>query len=276
MLVAKEVTNKIGIFSTEKNKSYAYDLNNTYFKSFGNLYDYKLKTNVLKNTFGFEALGEEKPKDYMVLSDKTLVYSKKYKDELINSEMYDISINKSELTADEQLKKWGVNYDDAETVLLNEDKMQSSSVIDNSDKQLLNAIYTGYIRQNAIEFYSSSANFVLWLRNLLGKEPNVNIDSAAFIELLRNRLDSGDAPVISAIYSDGLHAINAISLVQDNEDANHYYIGVYDNNYPGEKRYVDIQCNKNSCVTKANSYYTASDEPIRITASLDYDLEFFK
>lgn len=52
--------------------------------------------------------------------------------------------------------------------------------------------------------------------------------------------------------------------------------GVYDNNYPGEKRYVDIECNKKTCVTKANSYYTNSDEPIRITASLEYDLEFFK
>ena len=138
------------------------------------------------------------------------------------------------------------------------------------------AIYTGFIRQNATEHYSSSSNFVLWLRNVFGSESTEKMNSAAFIELLRNRLDSGDVPVISASYSGGLHAINAISLAQDNEDANHYYIGVYDNNYPGEKRYVDVQCNKNTCVTKANSYYTNSDEPIRITASLEYDLEFFK
>lgn len=35
-------------------------------------------------------------------------------------------------------------------------------------------------------------------------------------------------------YSGGLHAINAISLVQDIDNPNLYYIGVYDNNYPGE------------------------------------------
>lgn len=273
---SKTVKQKTGLFSTENTSSYAYNLNNTYFKNYSNLYDYKLKTNVLKNTFGFDAFGEEKPKDYMTLSGKTLVYSKKYKDELTNSGMYDISISKSGLDAAKQLERWGVNYDDAENALLNEDNMQSSSVIENSDKQLLNAIYTGFIRQNATDHYSSSSNFTLWLRNVFGTESSEKMNSAAFIELLRSRLDNGDVPVISSSYSGGLHAINAISLAQDNEDANHYYIGVYDNNYPGEKRYVDIECNKKTCVTKANSYYTGSDEPIRITASLEYDLEFFK
>lgn len=272
----KTVKSKTGLFSSANTSSYAYNLNNTYFESYGNLYDYKLKTNILKNTFGFDAFGEEKPKDYMSLSGKTLVYNKKYKDELTNSGMYDISTSKSGLDSATQLERWGVNYDDAENVLLNEDKMQSSKVIENSDKQLLNAIYTGFIRQNITDHYSSSSNFILWLRNIYGSESSEKMNSAAFIELLRNRLDSGDVPVISSSYSGGLHAINAISLVQDNKDSNHYYIGVYDNNYPGEKRYVDIQCNKKTCVTKANNYYTKSNQPIRITASLDYDLKFFK
>jgi len=51
---------------------------------------------------------------------------------------------------------------------------------------------------------------------------------------------------------------------------------VYDNNYPGEKRYVDIKCNKDTCVTLANDYYTQSDQPIRITPSLEHDLEYYK
>lgn len=275
-LNGKTVKQKTGLFSSANASSYAYDLNNTYFESYSNLYDYKLKTNVLKYTFGFDTFGEEKPKDYMSLSGKTLVYNKKYKYELTNSGMYDISIKKSGLDAAAQLEKWGVNYDKAESVLLNEDRMQSSEIIENSDKQLLNAIYTGFIRQNETEHYSSSSNFTLWLRNVFGSESTEKMNSAAFIELLRNRLDNGDVPVISSSYSDGLHAVNAINLVQDNKDSNHYYIGVYDNNYPGEKRYIDIQCNKKTCVTKANSYYTNSDEPIRITASLDYDLKFFK
>ena len=272
----KTVKAKTGLFTTSEVSSYAYDLSNTYFESFNNLYDYKLKTSVLKNTFGFNAFGEENPKDYMTLSDKTLIYSKKYKDELVNSGMYDISIAKSKLDASKQLERWGVNYDKSEQALLNEDKMQTSKVIENSDKQLLNAIYAGYIRQNTVETYASSSNFILWLRNVFNTESTEKMNSAAFIELLKNRLDAGDVPVIFSSYSGGFHAINAISLVQDNEDANHYYIGVYDNNYPGEKRYVDLQCNKKTCVTKANNYYTKSNQPIRITASLEADLEFFK
>ena len=96
------------------------------------------------------------------------------------------------------------------------------------------------------------------------------------VNILKTRLNDKDAPVIGANYSNGLHAINAISLVQDIDNPNYYYIGVYDNNYPGEKRYVDVKCNKDTCVTVTNNYYTNSNEPIRITASLDYDLEFFK
>lgn len=272
----KTVKSKSGLFSTGNKSSYAYDLNNTYFSKFSNLYDYKLKTNVLKNTFGFNTFGEEIPKDFRELSGKTLVYNKKYKDEMINSGLYDITTAKSVLNAKQQLERWGVNYKDSENALLNEDKMQSSSVINNTDKQLLNAIYSGFIRQHATEHYSSSSNFTLWLRNVFGSESTEKMNSAAFIELLRKRLESGDVPVISASYSGGLHAINAISLAQDNEDSNHYYIGVYDNNYPGEKRYVDVVCTNKTCVTKANSYYTQSDEPIRITASLEKDLEFFK
>lgn len=275
-LDSKTVKQKTGLFSSANQSSYAYNLNNTYFQNYSNLYDYKLKTNILKNTFGFDIFGEEKPKDYMSLSKKTLVYNKKYRDELTNSGLYDISTIESQLDAAAQLERWGVNYDGAEKLLLNEDKMQSSKVINNTDKQLLNAIYAGYIRQNATEHYSSSSNFILWMRNVIGSESTEKMNSAAFIELLRKRLDNGDVPVISSSYSGGIHAINAISLVQDNKDSNHYYIGVYDNNYPGEKRYVDVKCNKKTCVTMANSYYTESNEPIRITASLDYDLEFFK
>lgn len=53
------------------------------------------------------------------------------------------------------------------------------------------------------------------------------------------------------------------------------YSGVYDNNYPGEKRYVNLECNKGTCVTKANNYYTSSGESVRITPSLEYDLAYY-
>lgn len=80
---------------------------------------------------------------------------------------------------------------------------------------------------------------------------------------------------MSADYTSGYHAINAITLVQDNKNPNIYYIGVYDNNYPGKKRYVDIECNSKACFTKKNKYYSREKEVIRITESLEKDLAYF-
>ena len=93
-----------------------------------------------------------------------------------------------------------------------------------------------------------------------------------FINILKTRLQDKDAPVISTMS----HAVNAISLVQDIENPNYYYIGIYDNNYPGEKRYVDLKCKNNNCYSVANSYYSESGQPYRITPSLEYDLEYYK
>lgn len=85
-----------------------------------------------------------------------------------------------------------------------------------------------------------------------------------------------EAPVILAYFSGGLHAMNAINLIQDAKDSNHYYIGVYDSNYPGEKRYLELQCSKYSCTTKANDYYNQSGEVIRMSVSQAEDLKHFE
>ena len=256
-------------------KSYAYNLENTYFKNYSNLYDYKLKTNVLKYTFGYEIFDEEQPADLQYLNGETLGINEIYKKEMQNSGFYDFYKEKSKLDSKAQLKKRGFTYSDVENYIINEDHMQKSSIIENSDLQLLNAIYAAFIRQKKVAHYASSSNFIMWLRNVIGTEQTDYVGATGFINILKERLNDKDAPVISSSYSGGLHAINAISLAQDIENPNVYYIGVYDNNYPGEKRYVDVECNKNTCVTKANSYYTASGEPIRITPSLEYDLEYF-
>lgn len=96
-----------------------------------------------------------------------------------------------------------------------------------------------------------------------------------FINILKTRLNDQDAPVIYSSFNGGLHTINAISLVQDIDNPKLYYIGVYDNNYPGEKRYVNLECKKDTCVTKANNYYSRSNQPVRISPSLEYDLSYF-
>ena len=154
--------------------------------------------------------------------------------------------------------------------------MQTSSKIKNDDKQLFNAIYASFIRQNKIVQYSSGSNFMLWLRERFGQEEIEYKGAQGFINILVSRLNQKDAPVISSNFGDGLHAVNAINLVQDIDNPNIFYIGVYDNNFPGEKRYVSVECDGEECFTKSNEYYSDSDEPIRITPSLEYDLEYYK
>ena len=261
--------------TVDKQTSYAYNLTNTYFKNYSNLYDYKLKTNALKYKFGFDIFGEEQPADFRSLNGTTLILNDKYKKEINDSGIYDIVEEKTSLDSKTQLERWGVNYATAENFYMNEDRMQTSSIMSNDDLQMFNAIYTSFIRQDATTHYSSSSNFVLWLRNVIGTESTDYTGAAGFINILKSRLNDKDAPVISSTFSGGLHAINAISLVQDIDNPNLYYIGVYDNNYPGEKRYVNLECNKDTCVTKANSYYTSSGEPVRITPSLEYDLAYY-
>ena len=271
----KQLPLRVNSITAGDQTSYAYDLNNTYFDDYANLYDYKLQTNALKYSFGFDLFGEETPSNLRTLDGTALVITAEYKTELNNSGIYDIITTETSLSEEERIKRWGVNYETAENIYLNEDKMQTSRNIENDDVQLLNAIYTGFIRQNTTTNYSSGTNFMLWLRNVFGTETTAYTGAEGFINILKARLNDKDAPVISSSYSGGLHAINAISLVQDIENPNYYYIGVYDNNYPGEKRYVDIKCNKDTCSTVANEYYTNSDQPIRITPSLEYDLEYY-
>ena len=265
----------LGNMISKEAKSRAYNLNNTYFKNYDNLYDYKLKSNTLKYIFGFDIFGENMPSDLRVLNGKTLVFNDKYKKEISASGIYDIAEDKSSLSSSVQLSKWGVKYKTVENICLNEDRIQTSSVMNNEDVQLFNAIYASYIKQYNSSVYSSGMDFFLWVRDKIGTE-NVNYSGApGFIRILEKRLNDKDAPVIMSNFSGGLHAINAISLVQDIENPNYFYIGVYDNNYPGEKRYVDIRCNNTVCSTVKNNYYSGSHEHVRITESLAKDLEYY-
>lgn len=257
-------------------KAYAYDLLKTNFKNYPNLYEYKLQSNALKYTFGFELFGEIQPKDFLNLDGTLLAIKDEYKEDLLATGIYDINVVETSLSKKEQLESWGVNYETAESELLNEDKMQNSINVFYEDVHLLNAVYMAYLKQKTDAHYSSGSDFILWLRNVFEIEIIDYKGKHGFINILKSRLNDKDAPVISSRYSGGLHAVNAISLIQDIDDPNHYYIGVYDNNYPGEKRYVDLKCNKKTCSTLANDYYTSTGEPVRLTPSLEYDLEYYE
>lgn len=259
-----------------EDKSYAYDLSNTYFKDYANLYDYKLKSNIFKYIFGFANFDEDIPIDFRYLKDDVLYINERYKKLIVESNVYDIKELESTASKEEKIKNWGVNYKRIEYLLLNEDKIQNNNNINNVDLQLLNAIYTAFIKQNETKYYSSSSSFIFWLADVLGIDSIEYKNGNAFLNILKARLEDSDAPVIAGNFNNGGHAINAISLIQDIDNPNYYYIGVYDNNYPGEKRYVDVECNKKYCVTKANQYYKKSKEPIRITISSEYDLKYYE
>ena len=48
------------------------------------------------------------------------------------------------------------------------------------------------------------------------------------------------------LFSRSAHAVNAISLIQDNNDSNKFYLEIYDNNYAGETRTIEISRKKYS------------------------------
>lgn len=276
----KKLPLSAGNLSGRGTQSYGYDLRKTYFENYSSLYDYKLKTNELKycDYFGFEAVGEETPADLKVIENDTLTYSSKYKSAAQNSGLYDFLEQKSGLSKEAQLEKYGYTYTNTHLPRLNEDKMQTS-IIHNDDLQMLNAIYAAFISQEVQTFYWSGANWWTIARDLTGIEDSISIGGIGhngFINVLANRLNIGDPVVISSDFGGGFHAINAINLIQDIDNPFRYYIGVYDNNYPNQKKYVDLECNMLTCVAKENEHYTyGQTNIIRMTPSIEYDLAYY-
>ena len=260
--------------TSKDDTSYAYNLSYTYFKNYSELYGFKLKTNALKYGLSYDLFDEEPPSDYRYLDGDTLKIKDEYKKEIKDSGLYEIKKVKSSLSKKEQIAKNGVSYKDYETVILSESALQSSTLT-TEEKNLFNAIYASFIKQYTDKFYLSSSNLTTDIRNLIGTENSKYIDGT-FINILKARLSAQDPLVLSADFSIGLHAINAIKLVQDIDNPNHYYIYVYDNNYPGEQRYIELTCKKGKCYTKANEYYSKNKQPIRVTPSVEYDLAYFK
>lgn len=260
--------------------AYSYTIKNDYLKKYNSLYGYRLKSNVLKHfeDVGFDYFGEEYGVEWMQDGDK-LTFSDEYRAEIKSDagNLYDFGFTKTRLSAEQQIQKHGFNYSKYEYTILNVDDMQTNGKMDSDDVNLFNAIYTAFLKQDRDEHYSSGDDFYQFFRDTFGIDDIVYMGKNVFINILKTRLRSGDVPVMGSIYNERerYHAVNAISLVQDLNDSNHYYIGVYDNNYPGKKRYVDIECGKSYCYTKANDYYTSNKEPIRITGSLEYDLDYY-
>ena len=257
--------------------SFSYNLNWSYFKDYQNLYDYKLRTKALKYVpqFGAKYFDETEPANKYTMNGDALVYSDDVKAEIDKTGLYEYYESKTKKKADTQIQKYGFSYSSMQKARLNETKMQSSATMDDIDRSLMNAIFANQIQQTTVKMYSSGSAVGID-KSIAQTASKQMTNSNDFMHLMATRMRKHEAPVLLAYFSGGLHAMNAINLIQDAKDSNHYYVGVYDSNYPGEKRYLELKCSKYSCTTRANSYYGESDEVVRISLSLEEDLKPFQ
>ena len=94
----KKLPLKLGSKKVGDYKSYAYDLTNTDLASNINLYDYKMQSNILKYSLGYEHFDETKPTDLYELNDDLLTYSDEYRKKILDSKIYDISTYESTIS----------------------------------------------------------------------------------------------------------------------------------------------------------------------------------
>ena len=183
-----------------KFEAQGYDLTNTYFDSYKPLYDYKMSTEGLKTYF-------YKPEDYRDrIENRTYMINNTYAGMMKN-----IGINIKE-------KKCNRNdFDQYQNAIIDsyDEKLIENTTSEESN--LLNAIYRLFIEQAVDKEISFG--------------PNPDKAFLALKESLNNNV-----PIVIGI--NGNHAINAVKLIQ--QSPNKYKIEVYDNNYPGEKRYIYV------------------------------------
>ena len=185
--------------------SNGYDLNNTYFSEYGKLYDYK-PSNIALNNYLYE-----NPKDYRDRVENDIwMIKKEYHDELLKiGATISIKDNKNK---NQEFKKY-------QSALINIDDETFEDYVKKDDYQVLSAIWRLFI----LQIDDSRLSF--------STEPDITF------ERLNNDLVKGIPSVISV---GGNHAVNAIKLIQDINDSNKFKIEVYDNNFPGEKRYIEV------------------------------------
>lgn len=190
-------------------KARGYDLSDTYFFDDGkisnnNLYNYTIADEELSLYLnGY-------PSDYWSdVKDELLMINSEYRTKLANigADFSEVNYNGD----DKEFKKY-------QTALLNVDSDKYRSNVDSESVNLLDAIYRLFVLQHDDE------------RSSFTSAPD------ASYELLISNLEKG-IPMVLGV--DGNHAINGLRLIIDNDDSNKFKIEVYDNNYPGEVRYIN-------------------------------------
>lgn len=191
-------------------KAAAYDLNNTYFATDKNLFDFKFSNKALALYF------ETKPADfYEGIKDKTLYIKKEY---------YDLF---ESIGATFSIKKYTGNISGVEKfqeVLLNVNDKLLGTNISKDDREIINAIWRLFILQTNQISYSFMS------------KPDESYN------YLINKLNNGTPITIST----GNHSINALRWISDSTNGNKFKLEVYDNNKPGASKYIEVNRTKYS------------------------------
>ncbi len=210
-----------------------YDLTNTYFASYGKLYDFRTSNQALTYYL------YDNPGDYRDrIEDDTWMIKKEYYDNLINIGAT-ISVKKYK-GKDQEFSKY-------QSAMINIDDEKFENAVKKDDSQVLSAIWRLFILQVEDDRTSFSS------------------DPDKAFEELNSGLSSG-TPLVTTVA--GNHAINSIRLIQDINDSNKFKIEVYDNNYPGETRYIEVTRSKFS---KWQLNFTAWTNEYEYTFKYDTD-----
>lgn len=205
--------------------SSGYNLANTYFVGNKNLYDYKIQDEAVRLRI------VDFPDDIRNrVEDEILYVNDKYYDLFSNIGItYSIEKYKGEIKG---VKKYqAVGWIDVEN-----DKFEQNA--NQEDVQLLKAIWRLYMLQIDDEVTSFTSE-----------------SDKAYDELVMEL--NNNNPIVLSI--GGNHAVNAVRLIQDNSDANKFKLEIYDNNYPGERRYIEVTRSKYTNVIKKWLYEDNSD-----------------
>lgn len=213
--------------------SNGYDLKNTYFASYGKLYDFKTSNQTL-TYYLYEAPGDYRDR----IENDTWMIKKEYYDNLINIGAT-ISVKNYD-SKDKDFSKY-------QSAMINIDDEKFESAVKKDDSQVLSAIWRLFILQ------------------LEDARTSFASDPDKAFEELNSGLSSG-TPLVTSVA--GNHAINSIRLIQDINDSNKFKIEVYDNNYPGETRYIEVTRSK---FNKFQLNFTAWTNEYEYTFKYDTD-----
>lgn len=209
--------------TTKKLEAKGYDLSNTYFTGSGNLYDFKFSNDTLNNFF-YRNLW---PSDFYkepALNDVARLIKDEYREKIINN-----GLLTNLLECDSKYKTIH-SCEIVNKIDIYSDKLSSNTKKD--DYQLLQAIYRLFVIQLTKEKQS------------IATHPDDVFEKMSYAINQHNPIVIG----IGNSKKNSEHAVNAIRLIQSNDNPNDIKIQIYDNKYPGKYKYIYLTRHKSKFI----------------------------